>query len=55
MRAAAVRGFRMLALNVAVLAAAWVVWDFTARAAHSSIPSLPILFNELPASKFSPT
>src|SRR5437867_11919494 len=36
MRAAAVRGFRTLALNVAVLAAAWMVWDFTARTAHSS-------------------
>jgi ABC-type nitrate/sulfonate/bicarbonate transport system permease component len=36
MRAAAVRGVRTLALNLAVLGAAWMIWDFTARAAHSS-------------------
>src|SRR5262249_26219670 len=41
MGAAVARGLRMFAMNVAALAAAWVVWDFTARAAHSAFFPAP--------------
>jgi NitT/TauT family transport system permease protein len=36
MRALAIRGARTIVLNVGVLALAWMVWQFTARAAGSS-------------------